>query len=106
MLERRSTDSRYGDHVNDETVTMKLTPDQAFVLSDWLYEVMDKSDQLSALVTDRAVWSPLYTISGTLDKALPEVFVPDYVDRLNAARRRLLEAMGGEDEPTQAEPEP
>lgn len=92
--------------MNDEPVTIKLTPDQAFVLSDWLYEVTMKSDQLSAIVTDRAVWSPLHTISGTLDKALVEIFMPDYGDRLNAARRRLLEAMGGEDEPTEPEPEP
>ena len=92
--------------MNDDPVTIKLTPDQAFVLSDWLYEVTMKSDQLSAIVTDRAVWSPLHTISGTLDKALAEIFMPDYGDRLNAARRRLLEAMGGDDEPTEAEPEP
>jgi hypothetical protein len=54
--------------VNDEPVTIKLTCDQAFVLSDWLYEVTMKSDQLSAVVTDRAVWSPLYSISGTLER--------------------------------------
>ena len=87
-------------------MTIRLTPDQAFVLSDWLYEVTMKSDQLSAIVTDRAVWSPLHPISGTLDKALVEIVLPDYNDRLNAARRRLLEAMGGEDEPTEPEPEP
>jgi hypothetical protein len=92
--------------VNDESVTISLTPDQAFVLSDWLYEVMMRSDRLSSIVTDRAVWPPLYTISGTLDKALPEVFAPDYVDRLNAVRSRLLEAMGGDDEPTEPEPAP
>jgi hypothetical protein len=92
--------------VNDESVTISLTPDQAFVVSDWLYEVMMRSDRLSAIVTDRAVWSTLYMISGTLDKALPEIFAPDYVDRLNAARSRPLEAMGGEDEPTEPEPAP
>jgi hypothetical protein len=66
--------------VNDESVTISLTPDQALVLSDWLYEVMMRSDRLSSIVTDRSVWSPLYTISGTLDKALPELFAPDYGD--------------------------
>jgi hypothetical protein len=91
--------------VNDESVTISLTPDQALVLSDWLYEVMMRSDRLSSIVTDRSVWSPLYTISGTLDKALPELFAPDYGDRLNAARSRLIEVMGG-DEPTEQEPAP
>ncbi|MFI7060643.1 hypothetical protein ACIBL3_06650 [Kribbella sp. NPDC050124] len=84
----------------DQPVTIQLTHDQALVLSDWLYEVTMESDQLSAIVTDRAVWSPLHTISGTLDKTLAEIFMPDYVDRLDAARRRLREAMGGDDEPT------
>ena len=92
--------------MNDEPVTIKLTHDQAFVLSDWLYEVTMNSDQLSAIVTDRAVWSPLHTISGMLDKALAEIFMPDYRDRLNAAQRRLREAMGDEDGSTEAEPEP
>ena len=64
-----------------------------------------KSDQLSAIVTDRAVWSPLHTISGTLDKALSEIFMPDYADRLNAAKRRLREATG-DDEPTGRTDEP
>jgi hypothetical protein len=36
---------------------------------------------------------------------LPEIFAPDYGDRLNAARRRLLEAMGEKDLPVHAEPE-
>jgi hypothetical protein len=37
----------------------------------------------------------------------PEIFMPDYRDRLNEARRRLPEAMGGEeDEPAEAETEP
>ena len=37
------SESRYGDRVNDESVTISLTPDRAFVLSDWLYEVMMRS---------------------------------------------------------------
>ncbi|MFI7066988.1 hypothetical protein ACIBL3_38730 [Kribbella sp. NPDC050124] len=62
--------------MNDEPVTIKLTHDQALVLSDWLYDVTMRSDQLNAIVPDRAVWSPLHTIAGTLDKALPEIFAP------------------------------
>jgi hypothetical protein len=43
---------------------------------------------------ERAVWSPLYTIAGTLDKSLVEIFMSDYVDRLHHARERLLDDLG------------
>lgn len=79
-------------------MTIKLTRDQAFVLSDWLYEVMMQSDKLDAIVPDQAVWSGIYAISGTLETILPEVFMPDYVGRLEQARQRLLEAVSGDDD--------
>jgi hypothetical protein len=80
----------------DEPITITLTHDQAFVLSDWLYQV-EGSNELSAIVTDQAVWSPLHRISGTLDKTLVELFMPDYAERLEQARRRLLQSMGDEE---------
>ncbi|WP_446458932.1 hypothetical protein [Streptomyces rochei] len=40
------------------------------------------------MVDDPAVWAPIHRIAGTLDKALPELFAPDY-DQLEAARQRL-----------------
>jgi hypothetical protein len=62
-----------------------------------------RSGQLNPIVPDRAVWSPLYTIADTLNKALPEMFAPDYTDLADAARRRLHEVMGDDGPP---EPEP
>lgn len=38
---------------------------------------------------DRAIWSPIYAIAGTLDKTLSEIFMPDYDPRLEAAKERL-----------------
>ncbi|MEU1512965.1 hypothetical protein ABZ490_12505 [Streptomyces sp. NPDC005811] len=75
--------------MDDEAISIRLTRDQAFVLSDWLYQVMFQSDDLEGIVRDRAVWSPIYAISGTLDKALSEIFMPDYGPRLEAAKQRL-----------------
>ena len=75
--------------MDEEAITIKLTRDQAFVLSDWLYQVMFQSDDLEGIVHDRAVWSPIYAISGTLDKSLSEIFMPDYGPRLEAAKDRL-----------------
>ncbi|WP_240111703.1 hypothetical protein [Streptomyces sp. MUM 203J] len=53
-----------------------------------------QSDKLDAIVPDRAVWSGIYAISGTLETTLPEVLMPDYASRLEQARWRLLEAVG------------
>jgi hypothetical protein len=82
--------------VDDEAITIRLTRDQAFVLSNWLYQVMFQSDDLEGIIRDRAVWSPIYTISGTLDKTLAEIFMPDYTQRLEAAQERLRVSMHGE----------
>lgn len=87
--------------MDEEAITIKLTRDQAFVLSDWLYQVMFRSDGLEGIVHDRAVWSPIYAISGTLDKTLSEIFIPDYGPRLEAAKERLrADLYGGADEST------
>ncbi|MFI8964480.1 hypothetical protein ACIGO8_20480 [Streptomyces sp. NPDC053493] len=68
-------------------IVIKLTPDEALVLSDWLERV--QMTDLSRLVDDAAVWAPLHRIAGTLDKSLPGIFAADYAERLDAARRRL-----------------
>ncbi|MFJ4094158.1 hypothetical protein ACIPYS_21470 [Kitasatospora sp. NPDC089913] len=73
--------------MGDSQVTIKLTSDEALVLSDWL-EKLQMTD-LSRVVDDPAVWAPIHRIAGTLDKSLPGLFAPDYDQRLEAARRRL-----------------
>ncbi|RKN15675.1 hypothetical protein D7147_24690 [Micromonospora musae] len=74
-------------------VILKLSHDQALVLSDWL-DRMESSRAFAQVVDDRAVWSALHAISGTLDKSLVGTFSPDYVQLLEAARQRLLETLG------------
>ncbi|MER6022805.1 hypothetical protein [Streptomyces anulatus] len=73
--------------MSDSQVTIKLTRDEALVLSHWL-ERLQMTD-LSRVVDDSAVWAPIHRIAGTLDKALHELFAPDYDQRLEAARQRL-----------------
>ncbi|MFF2780587.1 hypothetical protein ACFVU3_37535 [Streptomyces sp. NPDC058052] len=73
--------------MGDSQVTIKLTSDEALVLSDWL-EKLQMTD-LSRVVDDPAVWAPIHRIAGTLDKSLAGLFAPDYDRRLEAARRRL-----------------
>ncbi|WP_326796666.1 hypothetical protein OG946_15310 [Streptomyces sp. NBC_01808] len=71
-------------------IVVRLTPDEALVLSDWLERV--QMTDLSRLVDDAAVWAPLHRIAGALDKSLPSMFAADYAERLEAARRRLRPA--------------
>jgi hypothetical protein len=79
----------------DDEVIIKLSHDQAFVLSQWLYEV-ENSGELDAIVKDRAIWSPLHAISGTLETTLAEIFMPDYARRLQEAKQRLVRATYGD----------
>jgi hypothetical protein len=80
--------------VADEDLTIRLTRDQAFVLSDWLHRMIGTLEFDNLVNEERAVWSPLYTIAGTLDGTLVEIFMPDYSDRLHDARERLLDTLG------------
>ncbi|MEV0027299.1 hypothetical protein AB0H45_34950 [Streptomyces atroolivaceus] len=73
--------------MSESQITIKLTSDEALVLSDWL-EKLQMTD-LSRVVDDPAVWSPIHRIAGTLDTTLPELFAADYGQRLEAARQRL-----------------
>lgn len=73
--------------MGDGQVTITLTSDEALVLSDWLYRL--QMTDLSRVVDEPAVWAPIHRIAGTLDKALSELFAPDYNQRLEAARERL-----------------
>ncbi|MEU6276068.1 hypothetical protein ABZ871_27195 [Streptomyces populi] len=68
-------------------IIIKLTSDEALVLSDWLERV--QMTDLSRLVDDEAVWAPIHGLAGTLDKSLPGISAADYGERLDAARRRL-----------------
>ncbi|MES5824480.1 hypothetical protein [Streptomyces sp. RG80] len=72
---------------------VELTDDQALVLADWLDRVMHRTE-FSAVVDDRAVWSPLLRISGSLETQLPSIFDASYGEQLEAARRRLIGELG------------
>lgn len=74
--------------------TIRLTRDQALVLSDWLYRMIGTSAFDGFVNQDRAVWSPLYRIAGTLESSLAEVLAGDHSHRLTAARQRLLGTLG------------
>ncbi|MFQ6197016.1 hypothetical protein [Streptomyces sp. NPDC000405] len=70
-------------------MTIKLTSDEALVLSHWLEKL--QMTELSRVVDDPAVWAPIHRIAGTLDK-MPDLFAPGYDQRLEAVGQRLRPA--------------
>lgn len=77
-------------------MTLERSLDQALVLSDWLHRVMGTAVFDGLVNEDRAVWSPLYQIAGTLETSLVEVFAPDYRTRLDG-RKGLPAGMASPD---------
>ncbi|MER5386054.1 hypothetical protein ABT040_38395 [Streptomyces sp. NPDC002688] len=88
--------------MDDEQISIELTPDEALVLSDWLERV--QMTDLRSLVDDEAVWAPVHRLAGTLDKALPGILAADYAERLEAARCRLRPSADGDEHPQRAQP--
>ena len=76
-----------------ENVTITLSADQAIVLSAWLDRCM-ATPVFAAAVDDRAVWSSLLRISGSLDEQLVEIFHESYDTALDEARARLIAKLG------------
>jgi hypothetical protein len=77
-----------------EELTITLSRDQALVLSDWLDAVVGTREFDAVVNRDRAVWSPLHRLAGSLETRLPEIFAGDYALHLAAARERLLQEVG------------
>ncbi|MGN9779762.1 hypothetical protein ACTMS0_29050 [Micromonospora sp. H33] len=86
--------------MTEDDFMIGLSRDEALVLSDWLHRMMGTAGFDELVDRDRAVWSPLYRISGVLETSLVEVFRPDYAVRLQEARQRLLDALGEVGRPT------
>ncbi|MEV8428192.1 hypothetical protein PGH47_09060 [Streptomyces sp. HUAS 31] len=58
--------------MDEEAITIRLTRDQAFVLSDWLYQVMFQSDDLEGIVscpTTAYALKPPRSVSALICKA-------------------------------------
>lgn len=80
--------------MTDHDITIKLTHDQALVLSNWLSRMIGSAEFDSLVNQDRAVLSPLYDMDCVLEASLDEILAPDYSTQLDAARQRLLNILG------------
>ncbi|WP_459558490.1 hypothetical protein [Lacunimicrobium album] len=69
-------------------VQISLTNDEALILFEWLSQF-----DATRLATDadQVAKAVLSKIEGQIESTLVEILLPDYADRLAAARTRLLE---------------
>ncbi|MFF4240130.1 hypothetical protein ACFYYL_29995 [Actinomadura geliboluensis] len=74
---------------SDELI--RLSPDEAFVLYDFAHRlVLDiGAKEVEAIFEDRGEWMALSSVLGQLETRLPQIFMPDYRERLHAAPVRL-----------------
>ena len=70
---------------------IKLLPDVALFLFEWL-EQREDTDWEGVHGTHRGELAALSQLSGALDKTLPELFDPRYLELLAGARDRLAAA--------------
>ncbi|HJU05641.1 MAG TPA: hypothetical protein VJ692_10870 [Nitrospiraceae bacterium] len=75
-----------------ENVHLDLSPDEALVLSHWLFNYQ-QTDGLS--FSHPAEYLALMRIAAQLDKILAEPFMADYDDLLQQARTRLADGFEG-----------
>jgi len=67
-------------------VSINLTADEALVLFEWIVAREESTDPNgNPTPEDMALWA----IKAALDRQLIEPFLPDYKDRVEAARLRL-----------------
>jgi len=78
----------------EDELQIRLSRDQAIVLSAWLDRQMTKPSFAENAIDDRAVWSPLLRISGILEQVLVEIFRGDYNQVLDSSRGRLIAELG------------
>ena len=72
--------------MDDQPVSLALTQDEALVL----FELLSRYDDTESLSTeDNSEVLALWRLHGTLQKVLVTPFLPDYAERLEAARERL-----------------
>lgn len=78
------------------TVTIELSADEAIVLFEYLARTDESGDCKPEHGGEVAA---LWRLEGALEKKVHLLFSPEYGDALNAARARLADQAGAQDEP-------
>ena len=89
--------SQSADKASRMTIDVRLSPDEALVLFEWLSK-RDNDHALDPLIEHWSEQLVLWTILAQLEKALAEPFDPAYSAILAAARERLVAGIAREDQ--------
>lgn len=80
---------------SNAVVNVQLSRPAALVLDNLLARWWDTSQSPSSLsINHDAEWHALSVLAGALETQLVEPFMPDYLDRVEAARASLMERFG------------
>jgi hypothetical protein len=79
------------DNEEKPPVTIPLGRDEALILFELLADFFDET---AVTVKDSADRMAISRLGGALEKTLEEPFIPDYKDKIAAARKRLIDAWG------------
>lgn len=71
----------------DDQITIRLTPDEALVLFDWLHRCEDEDEWVQP--EHRGEQVALWNLSALLERELVQPFDHDYGRLVHAARSRL-----------------
>lgn len=70
-------------------IDVKLSKDEALILFEWLAHF----DETETLPTrDESEQKVLWLLEGKLEKKLTEPLLPDYLDRVKEAKKRILDS--------------
>ncbi|MDP9382074.1 MAG: hypothetical protein M3Q29_18410 [Chloroflexota bacterium] len=82
---------KYQTHEHDETVTIEIGKAVALALDSLLDRWENSEDDSYLQIEHDAEWHALSVIKAALETQLAELFLPDYLERVEAARRKVVE---------------
>ena len=71
--------------VNDLDIVLKISKDEALILSDLLYRISENEDIFPDIAERQALWC----IERQLDKILVEPFMPNYIELVKEAKDKI-----------------
>ncbi|MEO8286619.1 MAG: hypothetical protein ABI670_09305 [Chloroflexota bacterium] len=79
---------------NEETITITIGKNAALVLDNLLGRWQMNGLNFTLQIEDDAEWHALSVVLTNLEIELAEPFMPDYLERVQLAQRKLIEQWG------------
>ncbi|MBN9392736.1 MAG: hypothetical protein J0I20_32195 [Chloroflexi bacterium] len=79
---------------DNQPITVTISRDVALVLDALFERAYESGDPLNFHLMNGGEWGAIEELAGKIESNLYEVFLPDYGERVNSARKRLQEKHG------------